>query len=101
MVEAIAQNAKIEQKNFSKILRSDVTWSDEQMVASLEVTVTSQVMVTWKEVNVISSSDKQMIKSLDYIFNFFNFHFLWSERHLKQMASLLSSDMQMVKAIPK
>ena len=40
-----------------------ITWSDEQMVESLEVTVTSQVTVTWKEVTVIPSSDEQMVEA--------------------------------------
>ena len=34
------------------------------MVESLEVTVTSQVMVTWREVTVISSSDEQMVEAI-------------------------------------
>ena len=34
------------------------------MVESLEVTVTSQVTVTWKEVTVITSSDEQMVEAI-------------------------------------
>ena len=37
------------------------------MVEALEVTVTSQVMVTWREVTVISSSDDQMVEANDHM----------------------------------
>ena len=50
-------------KKILKFLEVTVTWSDEQMVESLEVTVTSQVTVTWKEVTVIPSSDDQMVEA--------------------------------------
>ena len=40
-----------------------VTWIDDQMVESLEVTVTSQVTSLFLEVTVTSSSDEQMVEA--------------------------------------
>ena len=41
------------------------------MVESLEVTVTSQVTVTWKEVTVIPSSDEQMVEAIVVVMTVF------------------------------
>ena len=66
----IAQNTKMKQKKFSKILRCDVTWSDGQMAMSLEVT---SLLKWWSlpiEVTITCTSDEQMARAFDMLLKY-------------------------------
>ena len=60
----LLKRQKWSKKNFSKILRCDVTWSDGQMAMSLEVT---SLLKWWSlpiEVTVTCTSDEQMARAI-------------------------------------